>query len=52
MICPACRNENEMAYSILSHAFVCLQSGCGFEVEVDQPQALQILEPLGELACA
>jgi hypothetical protein len=51
MICPKCRTENEMAFSALSHGFVCLEENCGFEVEVD-PEAFLALEPVSELVCA
>jgi len=36
MICPACRSENEMGYSVLGHTMVCLMPECGFELEMDQ----------------
>jgi hypothetical protein len=51
MICPRCTNENEMAYSALSHSFVCLESVCGFEVEMEPVQAQQVLEHEEELVC-
>lgn len=50
MICPACSND-EMAYSALSHGFICLESGCNFEVEMDGVQAQQVLEHEEELVC-
>jgi hypothetical protein len=51
MICPGCRNENEMAYSALSNSLVCLEPGCGFELEMDPLEAQQILETEEELVC-
>jgi hypothetical protein len=51
MICPNCRSENEMAYSVLSNGMVCLDSGCGFEVEMDASDAEEILESVEELVC-
>ena len=51
MMCPACRTENEMAYSALSLGFVCLASDCGFELEMEPVQAQQVLEPEEELVC-
>ena len=50
MICPACAND-EMAYSVLSNGFICLETGCNFEVEMDSVQAQQVLEPEEELVC-
>ena len=35
MICPACKREIEMAYSVLSHSFICSESDCGLEMEMD-----------------
>ncbi len=53
MICPGCGSPNEMAYSVLSSGFVCMEPGCGFELEVDGIEAREILEPADELvACA
>jgi hypothetical protein len=53
MICPTCRHENEMAYSVLSHGFVCLERECGFEIEIDDiREADAILASAVELACA
>jgi hypothetical protein len=36
MICPACKSENEMAYSALIHGFVCLEPQCSLELEMEQ----------------
>ena len=44
MICPTCRSENEMAYSVLSHGFVCLEEDCGFELEAELEGADAIIE--------
>jgi len=49
MICPNCRSENEMAYSVLSSGMVCLDSECGFEVEMEPADAEEILESAEEL---
>jgi hypothetical protein len=46
-----CRSENEMAYSVLSNGMVCLDSGCGFEVEMEASDAEEILESVEELVC-
>ena len=52
MFCPKCKCDSEMAYSVLSHGFVCLQEECGFELEVDPGMAVAILAPAPELVCA
>lgn len=51
MICPGCSSEKEMAYSVLSNGFVCLEPNCGFELEMEPVQAQQVLEPEEELVC-
>ena len=51
MICPGCQNETDMAYSVLSNSLVCLDSECGFELEMDPVEAQQILETEEELVC-
>jgi hypothetical protein len=51
MICPGCNSEHEMAYSALSHGFVCLEPNCGFELEMEPHQAMQVLEFEEELVC-
>lgn len=51
MICPACASEKEMAYSVLSYSFICLEDDCGFEVEMEPIQAQDALEPEEELVC-
>jgi len=51
MTCPRCTGENEMAYSVLSNGFVCLETNCGFELEMEPVQAQQILELEEELVC-
>jgi hypothetical protein len=40
-----------MAYSVLSHGFVCLEENCGFELEMDREEVGVILA-VPELACA
>jgi len=52
MMCPACRSENEKAYSILSNSLVCLEPGCGFELEMPAYEAIEILELDKQLVCA
>jgi hypothetical protein len=51
MTCPGCRSEHEMAYSALSNGFVCLEENCGFEIEMEQADAMQVLEFEEELVC-
>jgi hypothetical protein len=51
MICPRCGAENEMAYSVLSYAFVCLENTCGFEVEMEPAEAIHIARLAEELTC-
>jgi hypothetical protein len=51
MICPSCKNENELAYSVLSNGFICLEAECGFELEMDRHEAQDILAPEEELVC-
>ena len=51
MICPRCHTGNEMAYSVLSNGFICLEGGCGFEVEMEPFEAREILEPEEQLVC-
>jgi hypothetical protein len=52
MTCPGCGSENEMAYNILSNCLTCLETGCEFELEMDEAEAFQILESERELVCA
>ena len=52
MVCPGCGSPNEMAYSVLSNSFICLEPGCGFELEMPLVEAHEILEPQDELVCA
>ena len=51
MICPGCNGDNEMAYSVISNGFICLEPGCGFELEMEPVQAQEVLEPEEELVC-
>ena len=51
MTCPGCNSENEMAYSGLSNSFICLEPNCGFELEMEPAQAMQVLEVEEELVC-
>ena len=43
MICPACKSENEMSYSVLIHGFVCPEPACGLELEMEHTDAEMIL---------
>ena len=49
MTCPGCGSEKEMVYSVLSNGLVCLETGCGFELEVDLAEAREVLESEEEL---
>jgi hypothetical protein len=40
-----------MAYSVLSNGLVCLESDCGFEVEMEIREAQEVLESVEELVC-
>jgi len=51
MTCPGCKTQNEMAYSALSNSFICLEPNCGFELEMEPAQAMQVLELEEELVC-
>ena len=44
MVCPGCGKENEMAYSVLSNGLICLEPGCGFELEMSIDEAHQVME--------
>ena len=52
MTCPACKSENEMAFSPLSHGFVCQEPVCGLELELDMHDAEVLLHPEEELTFA
>ena len=52
MKCPICRSENEMLFSVLSHSFICQESHCGIELEVDPRDAEVLLQPEEELIFA
>ena len=49
MTCPGCGSKSEMAYSVLSNGLICLEAGCGFELEVDALDAHEVLETEEEL---
>jgi hypothetical protein len=51
MICPNCRSENELAYSVISNGLVCMEESCNFELEIEPFEAHQILETEEELVC-
>lgn len=51
MICPGCGSENELAYSVISNGLVCLETNCGFELELEASEAHQLLETEEELVC-
>jgi len=40
-----------MAYSVLSNSLICLERGCGFELEMGRSEAHEILETEEELVC-
>jgi hypothetical protein len=48
MICPVCASHDEMAYSALSHSFICIDADCEFELEVDPAEAQEFLDPVAE----
>jgi hypothetical protein len=52
MICPRCGSDSEMAYSILSNGFICLESSCGYEVEMTADEAQKVFHRMEELICA
>ena len=52
MICPRCKSENEMPFSIFSHSFICQQPDCGLEIEMDCLDLEVLLLPEDELAVA
>ena len=45
MICPSCKGEQEMLFSVLSLSFICLNSACGFEFHMDAHDAKVLLQP-------
>ena len=47
MHCPVCGNE--MAYLALAHGFLCLETDCGIELDLDPMDVEEILQPAGEL---
>jgi len=44
MICPACKNQNEMAYSALIHGFACQEPQCGLELEMESADVAILLD--------
>jgi hypothetical protein len=38
-----------MAYSALAHGFLCLETDCGIELDLDPMDVEEILQPAGEL---
>lgn len=46
MICPACKSDNEMAYSTLTHGFICLEPACGLELDMERVDVESILAGL------
>jgi len=52
MNCPACKSENEMVFSVLSHGFVCQEANCGLELELEWQDAEVLLHPDQELVFA
>lgn len=43
MTCPACKGDNEMAFSVLIRGFVCSEPDCGMELEMEDRDAEDIL---------
>jgi len=43
MICPACKGENEMAYSSIINGVVCLEPQCGLELPMEHCELAIIL---------
>ncbi len=52
MICPLCRSQKEMLFSVLSLAFICSEAHCGFELEVEVRDAEALLKPEQDLIFA
>jgi hypothetical protein len=53
MICPICRSDSEMAYSSFLSGFICLGPTCGFELEMEDRDAAElVLSPEEELVLA
>ena len=52
MICPSCRSENEMLFSVLSQSFICDEIDCGLELEMEAQDAEVLLLPEEELILA
>ena len=52
MICPMCKSNSEMAYSVFLNGFTCLESECGFELEMCAQDVQQILQIEEELVSA
>jgi hypothetical protein len=52
MICPSCRSQKEMLFSVLSLAFICSEVHCGFELEVEVRDAEALLKPEQDLIFA
>ena len=44
MVCPGCGTENRMAYSVLSNGLICLEEGCGFEMEMSVREAHEVMD--------
>jgi hypothetical protein len=52
MICPVCKSDNEMAYSVFLSGFVCFEPECGFELEMGSEDAQSILATEEDLVLA
>ena len=52
MTCPACRSENDMVFSVLSHGVLCQEEGCGLELELETQEMETLLHPEEELVYA
>jgi len=44
MNCPACKSTSEMAYSVLSHSFICSDTACARELVIDPADAEALLD--------
>ncbi len=44
MTCPKCNSDNEMVFSVLSHGCVCQEASCGFELELEWQDLVQLFQ--------
>lgn len=52
MICPRCKKDYEMEFSVFSHSFICQEPECGLEVEMDCLDVEVLMMAEDELAVA